>query len=259
MASSTTRFFVAMGIAILLGGCAGTGLVVSDKDKERRWAEQIVPNLVVGQAIYLPTVDDNGKRDFLALYTPVNVRTARGAVILIHGKGVHPDYGIIGALRVELPSHGYTTLSLQMPVLRNDASDDDYYFVFHDAGTRILAAVELLRAQGYSRVYLLSHSMGGRMAEYYLERAIETKVSAWVSLSIASGEYEHAQSMRLPILDIYAESDLPRVLNGAGFRRAVLQGISGSRQVQIRGADHFFTGHEKEVVNDVVRYLDNVR
>jgi len=29
--------------------------------------------------------------------------------------------------------------------------------------------------------------------------------------------------------------------------------------VQIRAADHFYTGREKEVLNDVVRYLNNVR
>jgi len=263
MASSKTQGrvakLVALALALLVGGCAALGTATSDKDRERRWAEQILPTLVVGEAVYLPTADDNGARQFLALYTPAETSAPKGAVILVHGKGMNPDFGIIGALRVALASHGYATLSLQMPVLRDGASDDQYQLLFQDAGTRIVSGVGFLRLKRYSRILLLSHSMGGRMADYYLMRASEPAVAAWVSLSISNGEYEHAQSMQIPILDVYAESDLPRVLEGAGYRAAVLQSLPHSRQVRIRGADHFYTGHEKEVLAEVLRFADGVR
>ena len=41
---------------------------------------------------------------------------------LVHGLGIHPDWGLIGALRSDLPDAGYTTLSVQMPVLAADGS-----------------------------------------------------------------------------------------------------------------------------------------
>lgn len=262
MTSSKTRGPLAVklaALALLVGGCAALGSATTDRDRERRWAEQILPTLVVGEAVYLPTADDNGARQFLALYTPANTRAPKGAVILVHGKGMHPDFGVIGALRVDLANRGYATLSLQMPVLRDGASEEQYELLFQDAGTRIVSAVEFLGSRRYSRIILLSHSMGGRMAEYYLMRASEPRIAAWVSLSISSGEYQHAQSMEMPILDVYAESDLPRVLEGAGYRGAVLQSLPHSRQVRMRGADHYYTGHEKEVLAEVLRFADGVR
>lgn len=52
---------------------------------------------------------------FLALYT--EAPSPNGSVILAHGLGVHPDWGVIGTLRVRLADRGYNMLSLQMPAL----------------------------------------------------------------------------------------------------------------------------------------------
>ncbi len=42
---------------------------------------------------------------------------AAGGVVVVHGLGVHPDWGLIGGLRTGLADAGYVTLSVQMPVL----------------------------------------------------------------------------------------------------------------------------------------------
>ena len=127
-----------------------------DYEREKRWAAEIVPNLVVGDAVQLKLPSG---REFLGLYA--ERKGAPAAVLLLHGVGVHPDHGVIGTLRVALADMGYATLSIQLPVQKSDAQLEDYYpAVFPEAVERVRAAGAWLADHGYRRVVLLSHSMG---------------------------------------------------------------------------------------------------
>ena len=94
-----------------------------------------------------------------------------GAVV-IHGTGVHPNWAdVIQPLRVGLTEQGWHTLSIQMPVLANEASHDDYTAVFPEAPARIDAAVRYLKKEmGVKRVVLIAHSLGSSMTAYHLSR-----------------------------------------------------------------------------------------
>src|SRR5450759_5775644 len=127
----------------------------ADYAREKRWAEEITPGLVVGDAIYLA---QKSGRKFLAIYT--EAAQPRAAVIVVHGLGVHPDWALIGALRSGLADQGYATLSVQMPVLAADAKGEDYRDLFPDAAERLGAAVAFLKARGHRKIALASHSMG---------------------------------------------------------------------------------------------------
>ena len=95
---------------------ARDGSNAPDYAREKRWADEVTPGLVVGDAVYL---QQKSGHKFLSIYTAVP--QARAAVITVHGLGVHPDWALIGALRSGLADHGYATLSVQMPVLAADA------------------------------------------------------------------------------------------------------------------------------------------
>lgn len=210
----------------------------ADYDRERRWAQEVETALVVGEAHYLTSTE---ARKFLALYTPADV--PRGGVLLVHGMGVHPDWGLIGVLRQSLIESGYSTLSLQMPVEAADAKADAYPGNFAEAAQRIAAGVAFLRAQGLSRIVIVSHSMGSRMAEQYLtgERG---KVAGWVSVGITQ-PYGRLAGVQIPILDVYGEKDFPEVIAAAPARAAAVMEKQGSAQVRVPGADHFFAKKEK--------------
>ena len=93
-----------------------------DYAREKRWADEIVPAVVVGDPVWLQ--QSRGKdpaHKFLALYA--DAPNAKTAIVLVHGVGVHPDHGIIGALRVKLNDAGYTTLAIQMPVAGGEAKE----------------------------------------------------------------------------------------------------------------------------------------
>jgi pimeloyl-ACP methyl ester carboxylesterase len=224
----------------------------SDVAREQRWAEEIVPGLVVGDAVWLKA----GKsHKFLAILTEAT--KPRGAILLVHGMGVNPDYGLIGSLRTRLADAGYTTLSIQMPVLAAAAPAERYPSLFGEGAERIAASVSWLRAKKYRRVALVSHSMGARMANHYLGLHPNAPLAAWVALGISNGEFEPGTGGRVPIFDIYAERDFPAVTEGAADRAKVLARVRGSRQAMVYGTDHYFTKKEKELATLIQLLLDS--
>ena len=91
-------------------------LAQADYAREKRWADEITPGIVVGDAVWLEL---KAGRKFLAIHAPAP--KAQSGVIVVHGLGLHPDWGLNGVLRSQLSDQGYATLSVQMPVLAADA------------------------------------------------------------------------------------------------------------------------------------------
>lgn len=218
-----------------------------DYAREKKWADEVVPGLVVGDPVYLQT--PRGHHKFLALFTPV--AGSDKAVIVVHGMGIHPDWGMVGTLRTELADRGLTTLSIQMPVLAADARGEAYPPTFPEAVERIAEAVAFLKAKGYAQLAVVSHSMGSRMSLEYFKGKPDAAVKAWASLGPSFKGYA---SVRLPILDLYGDNDLPAVLGSAATRKGSLANPA-SRQVVIAKTDHFFTGQERAMVDAVAGFL----
>jgi pimeloyl-ACP methyl ester carboxylesterase len=221
-----------------------------DHAREKRWADEITPAILVGDAVDLEL--PSGRKFLGILATAPN---AKGGVVLVHGLGVHPDWGLLNPLRSQLVDHGYTTLSVQMPVLAADAPRSQYAALFPDAVERIRVAVSLLRRKGVPKIAIVSHSLGSRMANAFFVEAGSAPVEAWVAIGITA-PYAKPDAFRAPILDIYGEKDFPDVLSGARARADVIRRIRGSGQVEVAGADHYFNGHEAELVKQVRIFLD---
>lgn len=241
------RTFLAVVALLVSAAC----FAQADYAREKRWADEITPGLVVGDAVYL--TQKSGHK-FLTLYTAV--APPRAAVIVVHGRGWHPDWALIGTLRSGLADQGYTTLSVQMPVLAATVKDEEYLPLFPDAAERLQAAVAFLKSKGYRKIALASHSMGSRMSNFFLAGAPENGIDAWVSIGISSGDFAEPGKLRMPVLDIYGERDFPQVLKQAEARAAVLKKLKGSAQIEVAGADHYFAGSENELVRQVKQFLD---
>ena len=224
----------------------------SDYAREKRWADEVVPGIVVGEAVWLK---GKAPQKFLGLYA--EAKGARAAVVLVHGLGVQPDHGVIGALRVRLADAGYTTLSIQMPILAADAPASRYSALFEDAAGRIAAAGAWLRAKGYRRIALASHSMGSRMANRYFVIDPKAPFFAWVAISISSGDFERFGRPKFRIFDIYAEKDFDAVLRGAAGREQFLRRAHGAKQAMVYGADHTFARKEGELASLIRLLLDD--
>jgi len=222
----------------------------ADYAREKRWAEEITPAILIGDPVYLAL---KSGRKFLAIYAPS--AGAIAGVIAVHGIGVHPDWGPVNPLRSQLSEQGYATLSVQMPVLAADARGDKYAPLFPEAAERLAVAVDFLRGKGLKKVAIVSHSFGSRMTNYFLNRAGGTRIDAWVAIGL-SGEFTDPATFKAPVFDLYGEKDFPAVLDHAAERAAAIRGIRGSGQMQVAAADHYFAGMENDLVKHVKHFLD---
>jgi pimeloyl-ACP methyl ester carboxylesterase len=238
-------------ILMWLAAAAVPVFAQADYAREQRWADEISPSIVVGDPVYL---GGSSSRRFLAIWAP-NPKAAAG-VIVVHGLGLHPDWGLNGTLRSRLFEQGYATLSVQMPVLTAEAKGDRYPPLFPEAAERLTVAVAFLRKQGMKKIAIVSHSMGSRMTNYFLNQAPAAAIDAWVAIGLA-GEFTDPASFKAPVLDLYGEKDFPAVLDGARKRADAIRNIRGSGQLQVAGADHFFAGMENELVQRTRQFLDS--
>jgi pimeloyl-ACP methyl ester carboxylesterase len=250
-ATMHSHFFeeIAMRLFILLLTLLVTGPFAQAVDlvREQRWADEILPAILDGEPVWLEQASGH---KFLGLF--IEAAKARGAVILVHGMGVHPDWGINNVLRTRLAEQGYSTLSIQMPVQAADAVPGDYVATFPEASERIGNAAEWLKARGYTKMALISHSLGGRMARTYFVANQATPVKVWAALSMGFDDFK---GVSVPVLDIYAEQDHPPVLNMvAAHQRTLLHPASVQRMLPATG--HFYEGKETEVTNLVKDWLD---
>jgi alpha/beta superfamily hydrolase len=233
--------------AVLLAVASASEAHAQDFEREARWRAEIVPGLVAGEAVDIP---GPGGRAFLGLLTEPAGADRGGATLLVivHGIGVHPDHGLIGKLRMDLADKGYATLAIQMPVLASDAPPEHYEPVFGNAAERIGKAAAWAGDRGYRDLVLLSHSLGGRMANAYFDRAPAAGFRKWVSLGlVAPYSSKFAQAPGVPVFDVYGERDLEAVLRSAPARERVA-GASGGLQFRVAGTDHFYAGRETELV-----------
>ncbi|MEA3641819.1 MAG: alpha/beta fold hydrolase, partial [Lamprobacter sp.] len=200
----------------------------------------------------------------LGLYTEADADTDQAAVI-VHGIGVHPNWPqVVYPLRVGLPEQGWSTLSLQMPVLPNDANAADYAALMDEVAPRLDAAIAFLRAQGEDRIAIVAHSLGATMSNHYLANHPQA-VAAFVAIGLSSGS-QHAGldnadligRVAVPTLDLFGQHDLEAVVSGAPSRAEAAGGNAGYRQVQVAGADHFFDDQEAGLIEIISDWLNAV-
>lgn len=233
----------------------------SDTAKEKRWAEQVIDGLLDGDELWL---NDGRGYEFLGILTEGDVDSGR-AVILVHGIGVHPNWpDVIYPLREGLLEHGTTSLSIQMPILANDAESTAYKPLFEEVPGRFRAALKHLNENGYQHVTIVAHSMGTSMSSAYLtsnsDHGIDSFVSIGMGLGIhTSNNLELLKQINVDILDLYGSQDLEPVVEYADRRAASANSRLGPRfrQIKVEGAGHFFQGHETELVGHVIDWLES--
>ena len=234
-----------------------------DYEREARLAEQIVDMILDGDPVWL----EADQREFLGIYTEAD--ESRAAVMILHGRGFHPDWAdAINPLRVGLVERGYSTLSLQMPVLAKDAKYYDYLPVFDFAHARIEAGLRFLRENGHRKVILLAHSCGVHMAMDWIDENGDDSIDAYVGLGMGATDYGQPMrkpfplaQMRVAVLDLYGANEFPAVLRAAPERLAMLEagGHEQSRQLVLPQANHYFTDQGDALVAAVADWLDQLK
>lgn len=162
--------------------------------------------------------------------------------MLAHGPGLHPDHGITGELRVQLADRGFSTLSLQMPVLPAENDDGSAYRELYPEAAR--------------RIALVSHAMGSAMAYEYLRQNRGAPVFAWAALYFY-GVFTEMAGAGFPIFDLYGATDYRGVRGPASERAQILRGLPGSKQLAAPEGGRFLAGGEKAVLREVGAFLES--
>jgi pimeloyl-ACP methyl ester carboxylesterase len=234
----------------------------SDLAKEKRWASQVVDSIMDGDAVWL----NDGKSEFLGIYTEAEEDKGR-AVIVMHGTGIHPDWQqVIQPLRVGLIEHNWNTLSIQMPILHNEAEYPEYAPLYDEVAPRIKAAIKYLKDNGSKDIVLIGHSQGAAMTAYYLSTS-KQDVKGFVAIGMASfaddarmDSIKALEKINVPVLDLYGEEDLDAIVTSIDDRAASAKkaGNKNFTQVEIAGSNHFFDDKEEGLMNAVSTWLNKL-
>ncbi len=222
----------------------------SDLAKEKRWADQFVDALVDGEAVTL----NDGSNDFLAIHTEAETPKPLG-ILVLHGIGVHPDWPqVVQPLRVGLAEHGWTTISLQLPILANEAGGKEYIPLMGEVAPRLRAGIAYLKAGGSRQIAIVAHSMGTLMAAYALANG-EVSVTGFAAIGMNRNTVPYLGKINIPLLDYYGSEDLDLVVGSADARKEASAGNPGYTQRVLPDADHFFNDREEDLVEQVANWL----
>lgn len=241
----------------------------ANEESEQRWADQLRDNIVIGEPVDIPY----GDKKFFAIYTEHTTPKPKGAVIIMHGTGAHPDWSdIIHPLRTELPDKGWASLAIQLPLMPVEKNEDISKEnelkkqVIEASVPRINAAIQFLEAKEYTNITLIAHSFGSLMALNYCQSDAASALirSAIVIGTPSSGKIIPLSSpamiekIKLPLLDLYGSEDLLSVLKSAKARKnaAIKAGNNNYRQVETIGANHFYNGLNDELLIYVSGWLN---
>jgi pimeloyl-ACP methyl ester carboxylesterase len=247
-------------VASMLGGIAAA----SDLAREDRISRQIADEIFDGDVAYL---EAQGHK-FLTIFTPSDQPEPKGAAIILHGRGFHPDWNQVARpLRLGLAKKGWHTLSLQMPVLGPDAKYYDYVPVLPEAHARIDAALRHLREKGIRNIVLIAHSCGAHMAMSWVDATGAPGIAAYVGIGMGATDYKQPMAkplpldrLTVPILDIYGGADYGAVIRMAPDRwRAIGKGGNPkSKQLEVPDADHYFNDQGAILVEQIAAWLDTL-
>ena len=231
-------------------------------DRESRLAEQIVDDLFDGEPVWL----NANNHDFLSIQT-LNEEAPKGTVIILHGRGFHPDWpDVAGPLRVGLVDEGWSTLSVQMPVLEKGKKYYDYLPLFDYAHGRIEAAIAHAREQSDAPVILAAHSCGAHMANDWLNHGNSQPIDGYIIMGAGATDYrQHLRTpfpfanMQIPILDLYGEFEFPRPLAMLPERMKLIKqgGNNASSQLSLKEADHYFHDEGEALTEHVATWLNS--
>jgi len=225
---------------------------------EKRIAKQLVEGPTAQEVLW----SEVSGREFVMLYQGYYSEQAKGALIVLHQMGAHPDWPqVINPIRTRLPALGWATLSIQLPVLSPEQAIADYGLTLDNAKQRVRAAVKLLQKRGFLNIIVVGHSFGAATAAYALSNNDIKGVKAFVGISMQAPQFlnprlkllKQLEAIDIPVLDIYGSEDKSKTLREVDDRRLAAQKNANEnfQQLSIEGAGHYFAGFEDVLVGRV--------
>jgi len=206
-------------LAALVLLCLSGSAAALDLAGERDWARDMARTRDGADLLWLRA---DGVA-FPALWRPEAKRPPQGAAVILPERGTHPDWPrVVGPLRRGLAARGWATLALSLP------DRPPWERSLARARARVAAALDHLAARGITNVALVGYGWGALVAADFVARRPERDpVRAVALISLASPDPAELDApallarLPLPVLDLFAEQDLPSVLSERRRRRTM--------------------------------------
>ncbi len=239
-----------------------------DFDRESRMVSEIEDAVMDGDVEYLPLSE--GKEVF-SIYMEGDADVPKGGVIILHSRGYHANWdNTVKPLRVGLADKGWSTLSVQMPVLGKNAKYYDYVPIFPHAHKRIDAAINFYYQRGIDNIVLVGHGCGAHMSMSYIDKHGDSKISSYVGIGMGATDYKQKlvkqfplDKMLTPVLDVFGENDFPGVIKLSESRQGLMDIANNSKSAQmvIKGADHYYkeNGSAEALTDTIDTWLSTLK
>ncbi len=209
------------------------------------------------------------EQPFKGLFLEEQTTARQGAMLILPDLDRGPDEAAVArALRLHIPTQGWSTFSLELPGSSQPFTEDGYGRLIIACRRRIRLAFLHLLQRGYERIVLLGHGFGALMAVSWASVDKENLPEGIIALNLIpyhppSGEVplmEHLKKIKVPILDLYSGKSYQRVTRQAPARKRAGQ-LSGNpmyRQLQLEYADHDFNPYTPVLLRVVRNWLKSL-
>ena len=251
------RISIVFGIFLLIWNVQGASASYEDE-----LVNSLVQNHTQRGVVWL----DSGSGSFLSLYREAQGENTSRAAIILHSIGMHADWPeLISPLREEMTHFGWSTLSVQLPVLSPQTSHSEYGNTFREGNRRIRSAVLYLQDRGYREIAIIGYGFGASVALDYLVKN-NSAIKALVGISMEDLPYlkprynliEEIEKVSVPVLDIYGSEDNSGVIRSADDRRLSGGKLGAGNYTQrvVSDADHYFVFMERYLAQQLAEWLD---
>ncbi len=212
-------FFSFHALVLLLVATLNPPAAATELWREKNQLDELRPHLPAHELIELPT----RPLALPALYRKTRRADIQGAAIILHPPGQHLDFpGPVHDLRRQLPRHGWSTLSLPMPLLRSDTSPQAFTGLLQESSARLRAAVNFLNQERIQNIVIIGQGLSASYAVGFVTQSALANQTVQALVAISWPSHPHLTDwlnasaqlarLKLPLLDIYAELDSPAVL-----------------------------------------------
>jgi pimeloyl-ACP methyl ester carboxylesterase len=152
-----------------------------------------------------------------------------------------------------------------MPVLGKDEPLKKYVPLMDEAAPRINAGIQYLMSKKARNIIIIGHGLGAQMAVYSLTKNPEPVIKGLITISMSNSDEDPVfatngmlEKIRMPVLDIYGDSDQPKVIRSIKERTSIANTNRTYQILEINGSNQYFSEQEDILIKRIRGWLRRI-
>ena len=180
------------------------------------------------------------------------------AILLLHGRGLYPNEPLVMNPLIEILNKEYNVYSIQLPVLKKNATYSAYVKLFSYSDSRIKKTLNYIETTS-SKIIVIAHSCGAHMLSSFLKK-YQNKIHKVILISAGAVDKDQTP---LPyydyslfdgqILNILGDKDHNSVKHFAEYILSL--NIENFQNIIISDAGHYYKGKISSLATQVNKWL----